>query len=223
VARKPKIRNYTVEERVQMDEISNSDWTTAFNKYLDDLSYPFDKSNRILTTDWLLSVAVRLEYGDNPDKFNRARDMSLQGDKPQVKINHVLENLDYKGEEFKNGVKKIQTLLGIPDKSNDILTVSKAVNKLISERLSADAVNAYLAVDRSKAKTKDQTQLLELKSMPLGFSINDYIVNEAAKILRLLHIQDLRDLQTKINETIVSIQLISANPKTDASLGKVGV
>lgn len=52
--------------------------------------------------------------------------------------------------------------------------------------------------------------------------IKDKVLNDAAKILRLLHIQDLRDLQTKINETIVNLQTITANPKTDASLGKVG-
>ena len=52
--------------------------------------------------------------------------------------------------------------------------------------------------------------------------LKDKILNEAAKILRLIHIKELRDLQTKINETIVSIQTLTANPKTDSSLGKVG-
>jgi RLL motif-containing protein 1 len=52
--------------------------------------------------------------------------------------------------------------------------------------------------------------------------LKDNVLNEAAKVLRLLHIQELRDLQTKINETIVSLQTITANPKTDSSLGRVG-
>jgi RLL motif-containing protein 1 len=46
------------------------------------------------------------------------------------------------------------------------------------------------------------------------FLFLDPVINEAAKILRLLYIKDLRILQTKINETIVSIQTITANPKT---------
>lgn len=54
------------------------------------------------------------------------------------------------------------------------------------------------------------------------FYFLDKVLNEAVKILRLLHIKELRDLQTKINETIVNIQSITANPKTDSSLGKVG-
>ncbi len=47
-------------------------------------------------------------------------------------------------------------------------------------------------------------------------------VSEAAKILRLLYINDLRKLQTQINEAIVSVQTVTANPKTDTRLGKVG-
>jgi RLL motif containing protein 1 len=56
----------------------------------------------------------------------------------------------------------------------------------------------------------------------LGFDTNDKVLNEAAKILRLVHVKELRDLQTKINETIVELQNLTADPKTDSSLGKVG-
>ena len=63
---------------------------------------------------------------------------------------------------------------------------------------------------------------------------------EATAVLRLLHIQDLRLLQTQINEAIVAVQKVmslkigdkyekcgyavqvTANPKTDTRLGKVG-
>ena len=53
-------------------------------------------------------------------------------------------------------------------------------------------------------------------------SISDYIINEAAKILRLLHIKDLRELQSQINHAIVAVQALTANPKTDSRLGKIG-
>ena len=53
--------------------------------------------------------------------------------------------------------------------------------------------------------------------------ISDSAVNEAAKIIRLLHVTELRDLQTRINEAIVAVQAITANPKTDQSLGQIGV
>ena len=50
----------------------------------------------------------------------------------------------------------------------------------------------------------------------------DPAVEEAAKVIRLLHLHELRDLQTQINKAIVLVQKLTANPKTDQSLGKVG-
>lgn len=63
-----------------------------------------------------------------------------------------------------------------------------------------------------------------MASMALGSDFITYVdtVDTVARCLRLLYIQDLRNLQTKINETIVSVQNITANPKTDTKLGKVG-
>uniref|UniRef100_K1PKI9 Uncharacterized protein n=1 Tax=Magallana gigas TaxID=29159 RepID=K1PKI9_MAGGI len=63
---------------------------------------------------------------------------------------------------------------------------------------------------------------LPLDQTDLGFDTGDYIINEAAKILRLIHIKNLRDLQTQINSAIVGVQALIANPKTDSRLGKVG-
>lgn len=53
--------------------------------------------------------------------------------------------------------------------------------------------------------------------------MGDPVLNEAVKIMRLLYIQNLRDLQTRINELIVAVQTVTANPKTDTKLGKVGI
>ena len=61
-----------------------------------------------------------------------------------------------------------------------------------------------------------------LQNTPLGFSTNHAKVDLAAKVLRLMYINDLRDLQTMINETIVLMQEHTADPKTEAHLGRVG-
>ena len=51
---------------------------------------------------------------------------------------------------------------------------------------------------------------------------SDPVLKEAAKILRLIHLTNLRDLQSQINNTIELVQRATANPKTDTKLGKVG-
>lgn len=61
-----------------------------------------------------------------------------------------------------------------------------------------------------------------LKDIPAGFSTGDECTDAAATLLRLLYIRDLRHLQTEVDQAIVSVQEYTANPKTDASIGKVG-
>lgn len=48
------------------------------------------------------------------------------------------------------------------------------------------------------------------------------VVLQPADVLKLLFVQDLRDLQTKINEALVAVQNVTADPRTDTKLGKVG-
>ena len=90
-----------------------------------------------------------------------------------------------------------------------------AICKYVSTRL-----NTSVLSDRSRVISEGEP--FSWRDTSLGFDTGDDDVNEAAKILRLLHIQDLRRLQTMINECIVAIQSITANPKTDTRLGKVG-
>lgn len=69
--------------------------------------------------------------------------------------------------------------------------------------------------------------VLEGKPFPIfegqGMNQKDEDVEQAARILRLLQIQSVREMQTIINETIVDIQnLTSDGPVTDTRLGQVG-
>ena len=61
-----------------------------------------------------------------------------------------------------------------------------------------------------------------LRSFALGFSTGDAAVDKVATVLRLLHVRDLRRLQDVINDRIAVMQSVTANPKTDSKLGKVG-
>jgi RLL motif-containing protein 1 len=50
----------------------------------------------------------------------------------------------------------------------------------------------------------------------------DPVLAQAVRVLRLLHIAELRDLQTLVNESIVSVQQYTFNPRVDTKLGEVG-
>lgn len=89
----------------------------------------------------------------------------------------------------------------------------EAAARIIQRRLGTDA-------DRIPAK-KANDFAYSLKDAP-QFAFADTDLDDAAKILRLLQIHSVRHLQTTINETIVAVQELTANPKTDTKLGKVG-
>ena len=60
------------------------------------------------------------------------------------------------------------------------------------------------------------------QQLSLGFETGDTSLDEAGKLLRALYIADLRELQTRIDHLIVQAQEYTAQPRTDAKLGKVG-
>ncbi|KAI4885763.1 hypothetical protein NFI96_031286 [Prochilodus magdalenae] len=97
---------------------------------------------------------------------------------------------------------------------DDYLVMLKAIRILIQERLTPEAI--------SRASQAKEGLPVALDKHILGFDTGDATLNEAAQILRLLHIEELRELQTRINEAIVAVQAIIADPKTDHRLGKVG-
>ncbi|KQK76568.1 hypothetical protein AAES_134249 [Amazona aestiva] len=113
----------------------------------------------------------------------------------------------------KAGVMALANLLQI-QRHDDYLVMLKAIRILVQERLTQDAI--------AKASQSKEGLPVALEKHILGFDTGDAVLNEAAQILRLLHIEELRELQTKINEAIVAVQAIIADPKTDHRLGKVG-
>lgn len=88
----------------------------------------------------------------------------------------------------------------------------RAASRIIERKLGKSAT-------QSEQKTKSVAY--SLKDVD-KFIYDDKTLDEAAHILRLLQVHSTRELQTVINETIVKIQDVTANPKTDTKLGKVG-
>ncbi|KAJ7345382.1 hypothetical protein JRQ81_001332 [Phrynocephalus forsythii] len=182
-------------------------------EYLKDVNCPFTVQERQETVDWLLGLAVRFEYGDNADKYKDSTPEGAKNSDNAAKSAEPLINLDVNNPDFKAGVMALANLLQI-QRHDDYLVMLKAIRILVQERLSQDAV--------AKANQSKEGLPVALDKHILGFDTGDTILNEAAQILRLLHIEELRELQTKINEAIVAVQAIIADPKTDHRLGKVG-
>lgn len=55
-----------------------------------------------------------------------------------------------------------------------------------------------------------------------GFTTGSNVLDSAGTILRMLYIEDLRELQNQVNSLLVQVQEFTGNPKTDSSLGRVG-
>ncbi|DBA13530.1 TPA: hypothetical protein GDO54_018664 [Pyxicephalus adspersus] len=76
-----KIRHYKIEDRGNLRNIHSSEWPKQYEKYLKDVSCPFKLQERQEAIDWLLGLAVRLEYGDNAAKYQVAKPLNTEATK----------------------------------------------------------------------------------------------------------------------------------------------
>lgn len=129
---------------------------------------------------------------------------------PTVASSNPFDKMNMLSPDFEAGVRNLGRKLKIHD-CPDHLMILQAAARLIHSNLRPN---------------------LPIREPPVGKAypvkggekcmFDDQDLDEAAKILRLLQIQSIRELQTSINETIVAVQEITADPRTDTKLGKVG-
>eukprot|EP00117_Sycon_ciliatum_P024991 scpid76089/ scgid20843/ UPF0568 protein C14orf166; CLE7 homolog; UPF0568 protein C14orf166 homolog len=214
-----KIRFYPSEDRKSLREITSAQWHNAFTKYLQDLECPVDFRKQASVIDWLLGCALRLEYADNCEVYSRVDQAVSQAqtaaNTSSGQSSSKLATMDPDSADFKQGVASLAKLLQLPQHS-DPVKVFQAARMLLESRFSPDAMKEF------KQASLESKDMFALDKMDLGFDTKNKCLNQAAKVLRLLHIAELRQLQTSINEIIVTVQTITANPKTDERLGKVG-
>ncbi|KAK8401373.1 hypothetical protein O3P69_002855 [Scylla paramamosain] len=212
-----KIRHYKIEDRGALKAVEEKDWATGYRRYLGSLNCPINPNERAAVLDWLLGLAVRFEYGDNVDTYKsetaeNVRNRQMSG--PKMVNTNPLDALDFQSPEFRDGVNRLASQLGVTQHPDHLVTL-KAISKLITSRLSAEAM-------QNPGEVIHQGKAFPIFEADLGFETGDPVLNNAGKALRLMYIHDLRNLQTRINESIVAVQTITANPKTDTKLGKVG-
>jgi len=237
-----KIRHYKIEDRGPLRDLDNPKWEVAFDKYWSDVGFPINwkEMERTQIVDMLLGYALRLEYGDNVDKFKAvtpeaAKEAAVA--KPILNTGNPLDNLDPNSEDFRKGLITVAQTLEIP-LHDDPLILASAIAKTVKAKLSKEVL--LPKEDKSPSPQPQQLSVggrkkivgssisatsgsaFPYESSDLGFETGDAALDNACRILRLLHIKDLRDLQTKINEIIVAVQIHTADPKTDQRLGVVG-
>jgi len=229
-----KIRHYKIEDRCNLRNTESSGWPAAFEKYMSDVACPMSpKAPHKDLLEWLLNHAVRLEYNDNAEMYNSMVEENVKKLKEsgQPECIHVnpLDLLDFESDEFRDGVNGMADILQItrhPDHKVTLLACEVAIKELAEKKLQLEQQQQERereARRNRRGRGESTPQLLPLEEMNMGQeSSTNPIMDKAIKILRFLHIEDLRTLQTTINECIVAVQQVTADPKTDTSIGKVG-
>lgn len=208
------IRHCKPEELIKLKDIKNEAWVGSLKAYLAALRCPVENlSQKACVVNWLLSHAVQLRFAENTEKYNQVHQAKA---KTAADKSALLSSTTIDDPELKVGIENLRKLLKIPQHDDKVL-VLRAIAKVISDHLSEEAIS------RSKEqRSSSKNEFLSLHDTALGFTTKDPALDEVAKILRLLQIHNLRDLQTQINSAIVATQKLTANPKTDQSLGRVG-
>ena len=207
----------------------NQNWDNEYRDYLNCIACPIDlylnePSFDKCTLVWLVGQGIKLQYSLRARELNdkaSALMMISDGTSPNKKMRTVssnpIENLDFQSSDFREGVRRLADLLKVNQSHPDHLVTLEACCKIIRNRLSQKNIR-----QTNLAASKGET--FELKDHEFGVPnhIKDPVLKEAVKILRLIHLNNLRDLQSDINATIETVQAATANPKTDTRLGKVG-
>ncbi|CAH1262861.1 C14orf166 [Branchiostoma lanceolatum] len=134
-----KVRHYKIEDRANLRNIQSADWPIAFKQYLEELACPVNHGDKSAVMDWLLGYAVRLEYGDNVEKYRQVKGASVQQSPVPAPSSDVLGSIDPNSADFRAGVASLAQLLQIPQ-HDDQLMLLKAIRKLILEKLSKEAI-----------------------------------------------------------------------------------
>eukprot|EP01062_Namystynia_karyoxenos_P001590 TRINITY_DN10542_c0_g1_i1.p1 TRINITY_DN10542_c0_g1~~TRINITY_DN10542_c0_g1_i1.p1 ORF type:complete len:295 (+),score=124.24 TRINITY_DN10542_c0_g1_i1:84-887(+) len=227
-----QIRWHKESDRAYLKDASLGEaWWGSFQKYVLTMGYrkkfavpPADCRTDVgvrMALDWVVGKAVGCVYGDDSKRYNEAhRKYKQMGMSNITTVEEGLGEQEAKTATFdisdkatmKQVAMEIMSALGLPP-TDDLPLALTAIARTLRE------IQAQVA-GRGDAQRLSTQELLE--RVPLQLESGDARMDTAVRILRLLYTADLRDLQDRIDEVIVEIQEHTADPKTDARLGKVG-
>lgn len=135
-----------------------------------------------------------------------------------------LAKVDVNSSDFIDGLRGLASLLDVPFYQDEPLITLRAIAILIKRLQKSQITGAQASSVNGSKKSKLTSQADEsVLTKPFSKSSKyDPTLNRAANVLRLLYINDLKELQTQVNAMLVQLQSLTANPKTDSRLGQVG-
>lgn len=167
----------------------------ALKQYLAALDAPPPEDDLLPTVAYLTDLALHLHYQDSPHLYNTPHD-------------------PWEG----------RCVPVIPDAADDVAVLASV--KQLTDTLGMpepdSAVDGLRALADIVESANSDGKEVSLDEMPLGFETGDPAVDQAAKVLRLLYVRRLREVQDGINEIVAAMQNVTADPKTNSKLGKVG-
>mmetsp|Transcript_32373 Transcript_32373/g.54325 ORF Transcript_32373/g.54325 Transcript_32373/m.54325 type:complete len:279 (+) Transcript_32373:163-999(+) len=239
-----KIRFYKPDERTKLRATdAHAEWEAAFSKFLGDMGCDIESTvkNRGKIMDYMLFQAVGFNYKDEAARLNAlagklkppepAASSASQVNKgkrsrAQMQSQAAQPNFDQLDTpEFLGALTKLAELLKVPVRSDEPAKLLKATLGAAQRVLAPAVLEAAAAADQLTANQPNGEKLFGLakSSFPLGFDLGDAELEAVSILLRVLYVNDLRALQSQIDHFIVEMQEITADPKTDAKLGRVGV
>eukprot|EP00033_Pygsuia_biforma_P001449 GCRY01001637.1.p1 GENE.GCRY01001637.1~~GCRY01001637.1.p1 ORF type:complete len:180 (-),score=33.03 GCRY01001637.1:34-573(-) len=172
-------------------------------------SLPLTETDLLLTLDFLVNSAVSYLYSDNLNQYNTM--MATESSN---------SNVNYSSPEMKEAISNLARCLDISCKHVDKGLLLEEIAHFVAEKLSPEGLEKWTHANPDYNHSKERP--VNEKNFDLGFETGANVVDNAARVLRILYVQDLREVQTHVNELISRLQDLTADPKTNASLGKVG-
>mmetsp|Transcript_74925 Transcript_74925/g.124919 ORF Transcript_74925/g.124919 Transcript_74925/m.124919 type:complete len:252 (+) Transcript_74925:10-765(+) len=214
------IRQLPIEERGPLRQGQDE----ALQAYIEELQAPNPvaahlKAQRYRQVcSWLLCIALQYEHEEKREQCQAAAAADSTASNPAV------DGLALNDSQL-FGLAKT---LGVTPDADPLKTLQRALQAARSipkEQQSAPTPKTSAMLSHGASGIRDRKcppPSLGETTFPLGFSSGDSVVDDAARVLRILHVSELRRLQDAVNDIVVCMQEYTANPKTDSRLGKVG-
>ncbi|VFV18571.1 f-box lrr-repeat protein 14-like [Lynx pardinus] len=208
-----KIKHHKIEGRGSLRNIHSSDWSKSFEKYLRHVNCPFRIQDQQEVIDWLLGLAVRLEYGDNAEKYKGL----LPDNTKNADSVEALINLDENNPDLKAGVMALANFLQIQHLNGYLI------------RLSCIKFGCYNLTDNGLGHAFVQ-EIGSLRALNLSLckQITDSSLGRIAQYLKGLEVLELGGCSNITNTGLLLIawglqRLKSLNLRSCRHLSDVGI